>query len=352
MNNLRPLSIGEILDVAFKLYGKHWARFAAMIAVVVIPVEIINGLIRLSTIDSVDGNSVLYSDKAAYNGGQVVIGVLAVVINLFVVAVAFRAVSQAYMGQDPSISGSLRFAARRVHSLLWLYVLLILGLVIGFLLLIIPGIYLWGAWSVAVPVLMVEGMKGSKALGRSRALVRGRWWEVFAVLVVSAVVIQFTASLAVGVLGGLILANTSSLAVYVLVNGLVTGIVEILVAPVIAAVTTVLYYDLRVRKEAFDVSLMIDALGLPGGDGVPAPTIGVAGLPDAPAPADRPADRPAPPARWEPPGTTPAGTLPAGWAPPVAPDVVVREPAAPEPPPEPPKPPPPPDPMPDPFNAG
>ena len=45
------------------------------------------------------------------------------------------------------------------------------------LLCIVPGIYLFVAFAVALPVLMSEGERGRKALGRSRALVRGRWWK-------------------------------------------------------------------------------------------------------------------------------------------------------------------------------
>jgi hypothetical protein len=332
MNQLRPLSIGEVLDVAFKLYFRHWARFAATVAIIVIPIQLIDAVIRLSTIDAVDGKVLIYGDKAAYTTGAVVISLLGGLLSLFVAGAAFRAVSEAYMGHDPSIKASLRFALTRVFPLLWLYILLGLGVLLGFICLVIPGIILYVLWAVAVPALMVEGLRGTKALGRSRELVSGRWWQTFAVLLVALVVIQVSTGAIVALGSSLIIRHTTSLTTYVVVQGLLTGIVEILVLPLTVAVTVVLYFDLRVRKEGFDVSQMIDTLGLRGADDVATAGAGIAGLPASGTVYPPPPAYPAPsapatsgwaPPTSQPPAPPPSGppSVPSGWAPPIAPDV-------------------------------
>ena len=68
---------------------------------------------------------------------------------------------------------------------------------LGFIALILPGIWLVMVWSVAVPALMFEHVGGFKALGRSFDLVRGRWWATFAALLV-AVIMLFVVLFVVG----------------------------------------------------------------------------------------------------------------------------------------------------------
>ncbi len=58
------------------------------------------------------------------------------------------------------------------------------GVVIGFILLIIPGLILLTIWAVSAPVVVLERPPGLKALGRSRELVRGNGWQVFGVILV------------------------------------------------------------------------------------------------------------------------------------------------------------------------
>ena len=55
--------------------------------------------------------------------------------------------------------------------------------VLGLVLLIVPGVYLYVCFAVAMPVLLTEGLKGRHALGRSRRLVKGRFWRTFGVVV-------------------------------------------------------------------------------------------------------------------------------------------------------------------------
>lgn len=106
---------------------------------------------------------------------------------------------------------------------------------IGLVLLIVPGLMLITAWSVFAPVIVLERTPGLRALGRSRELVRGNGWQVFAVLLV-----MFMLAGVVGA-GLTLLADAASSLV-----GLVVGvIVGVLGAPLVALAQANLYFDLR-----------------------------------------------------------------------------------------------------------
>jgi hypothetical protein len=120
-------------------------------------------------------------------------------------------------------------------SLLVISILFAIALVIGFILIIIPGLILLTIWSVVVPVEVLEhrGILGS--FGRSRELVRGNGWNVFGVIVivwVVAIVISFLAAALAAGLGHV-------------GRDIVQWAVNVAIAPVVALSATVLYLELR-----------------------------------------------------------------------------------------------------------
>jgi hypothetical protein len=128
---------------------------------------------------------------------------------------------------------------------------------------IIPGIYLWTGFAVAIPALLSEGVRGSHALGRSRALVKGLWWRVFGVVVLG----YLLSSVLGGAIEGAVVAVSSVQSGQASVVGVVVNIVagtlsSMLTTPFVAAFVTVLYFDLRVRKEAFDLQLLAQRIGV------------------------------------------------------------------------------------------
>ena len=106
---------------------------------------------------------------------------------------------------------------------------------IGFVLILIPGLILMTIWSVVAPVVVIEHPGGLRALGRSRALVRGNAWQVFGVIIVLV--------LGVVVVSGLLDALAESAGSSV---GLVVRVVVgVLTAPISALAAAVLYFELR-----------------------------------------------------------------------------------------------------------
>lgn len=269
--SLRPLRVGEILDAGIRIYLRNFRPLMGLTALVVVPVQILDAIALLSTVSSshdlprtifATTTTTTAGDQTASLGATVFIAVTGVLIGLLSTAACVKAVSDVYLGGKADLRSSLRFAVGRAGSLLWLEMLVFLGLLVGFILLIVPGIWLYAAWSVATPVLLIEGVKGRRALGRSRGLVRGRWWPTAGVLLVAEVMISLIGG-AIQALLFAIVGNGGSTVVAVIALTVTASIAAIVTRPFQAAVTTVLYYDLRVRREGFDVELLAAQLGLP-----------------------------------------------------------------------------------------
>jgi hypothetical protein len=130
---------------------------------------------------------------------------------------------------------------------------------------IVPGVYLYVAWSVGIPALLGEKLGVFRAMGRSWALTRGRFWACLGVLVL-AVLLQAIVLLSVLAIITGITGSSDNDTVTFLGQGVASLIANTLVLPFQVAVTTVLYIDLRVRKEGFDIQLMTHTLE-PGGAG-------------------------------------------------------------------------------------
>jgi hypothetical protein len=266
---LRPLRVGEILDAGIKVYLSNARTLIGLTAVVVVPFQILNAIVLLSTVSSSSevphGFSAFGtangSDPAASLGAHLVLDVTSLIVGLLTTAACVKAVSDAYLDQPVDLGVSLRYALRRLGSLAWLAILMWVLLALAFLALVVPGIWLYGAWSVATPALMIEGVRGWGALSRSFQLVKGRWWPVAGVLVVATVMIGIVGAAIEGVLLAITLTSGGSVAGTVLIVSLAGGLASILTQPFQAAVTTVLYYDLRVRREGYDVELLAGQLG-------------------------------------------------------------------------------------------
>lgn len=264
---LRPLGVGEILDAGFKIYTRNAWSLMKIVAIVVIPIQLITALIYLSTLedpDALTGQGDIESGSETWGvvAGTVVGGLFGWIALTIATGAATKAIANAYLARDPDWRDSLRFAASRWRSLLWVTFLSSFLAALALIPFILPGIWLWFAWIVAVPALMIEDCRGLGALGRSFRLVRKRWWPTFGLILIAFILAQMI-QFAVGILFGIaILAGADdSLVLAVLFNTLATGIALVIATPFQAAVTTITYFDLRVRKEGFDLQLLADRIG-------------------------------------------------------------------------------------------
>jgi hypothetical protein len=319
---LRPLSVGEVLDASFKVVRRSFGTLAVCVLVVALPLNILRTLIEASTRDNAFNLDVAthnVSDGTAI-AGNLLVTILGLVLTTLAAAACFHAVSSVYLGETPTVGGSLSFAAGRVLPLIWLSILITFGLILPFLFFFFPGVWIAVSWSVSGPVLLSEGEGGAKALGRSFRLVQGRWWATFGTLIVMYLIVLVISLIVGGLLGAALVASSDSEAVAAVLTTIINTLSSLISLPLYAAVLTIIYYDLRVRKEGFDIHLLARGVGSSTSPESVATSSGLGGYePSAPsggfeppqeggfAPPQAPSSTPPPPASPPPDGGLQSG---------------------------------------------
>jgi hypothetical protein len=297
---LRPLSIGEVLDAGFSLFRHRFGKLVVAVLVPFVPLAILGTLIVASTDDrAFDVNATETNDSGAAIAGNLVGLVIQGAALALAVAACFKIISAAYLGEQTTVGESLRYGAGRILALIVAYIVLGIVLTISAFLLLIPAIYFGVKFALTFPAIVFERKGPFSAIGRSWQLTRENWWRTFGTLFVVALlmfVISIALSLALGAAIGA--ADMDSEVVFAILTTLVNIGVIAVTYPLGAAILTVIYYDLRVRHEGFDLQLLARGVG--------ADESRFAGAPERPAP---------PPAPAPPAGEPSAG----GFAPPQGP---------------------------------
>lgn len=271
---LRPLTLGEILDRTFSLYRKHFLLF---IGITAIP-HLLNLAVSLAqtffmTLPQLPGRVPprVPSDQFQGLGASLLLGILGGVlvgVVIFLVAYALSqgatvyAVSELYLGRPTTIGASFRKMRGQLLNLCGVVILSGLAIFAGFICLIIPAIYVLCKLLVCIPAALLEDLGPVAAMERSFALTKDFGWRSFLI---------YLLYWAVGYGAGLLLAAPFSFAAIILgmknpeimrvlmaladVGGFLAGV---LVGPILTIATAVFYYDLRVRKEAFDLQIMLN----------------------------------------------------------------------------------------------
>lgn len=234
------MSIGAVLDETWTLFTRFFLRFFAIALVVFVIVNLLFGLV----------DAAISSDNA---GAALVVAVLAlvtVVIGMTWLQGAFvYAVQDARDGSfDSSMSEVFSRVSPAIAPLIGASLLAGLGIAVGLLLLVIPGLVLLTIWAVIAPVIVVEKRRALESFGRSRELVRGHGWTVFGIVVITA--------LLSGVASALLQAAFSFLPRFL---EIVVGntIAQAAVAPFSAIAIAITYF--RLRDEPADAPVAADA---------------------------------------------------------------------------------------------
>jgi hypothetical protein len=152
-----------------------------------------------------------------------------------------------------------------------------MGILVGLacLALIVPGILLMIRWSLAVPAKVLENKSSGEAMSRSSELSRGNRgrifviWFLFTVLSIGvSMLLQWPIQMAAGVSGRGALQHVSVM--WRVASLVATFISQCLVGPLATIAFSLVYYDERVRKEAFDLQLMMTTIDAPALQGAPA----------------------------------------------------------------------------------
>ncbi len=263
--HLRPLSLGEILERTFNLYRRHFLLFIGIAAIPnLFKLAIAVGSLRF--LQTPVGSSGPFGLAAVILSPSLVLfGLVSLLVTLLVYLFtqggAIYAVSELYLGRSTTIANSLRSSWAIVGTLFGVALLNGLAIFGATLLLVIPGIYVACRLLVCIPTAVIEKRGPSESLSRSWNLTKDFASRAFVIYLVY-LAISFGVGALIGRPVGLLLGTarrdpSAIFAVQALVQVLAT-VVAVLLSPILLIATSVFYYDLRVRKEAFDLQLMTD----------------------------------------------------------------------------------------------
>ena len=269
--NLRPLGIGELLDAAVKVYSRNFKTLTLAVLIPIFTVSLLQSLILVGALENPD--DVTEDGFAIAFLATFVLFGLALAVSL---AASFHAVIRGYLADGTTWQESLKVGLKRLPSLIGLGLLvLFLVAVIAVISLILGAIFppliligvVFGTWfsvriSMSAPAMLAERAGPIDAQQRSFELVKGRWWPVFGALLamtILVVVLQILANLIIGAS----FIDPDNLILGLAVSTIATTLQYTITFPIQAAVITLLYYDLRVRKEGYDLQLAAHGLGEP-----------------------------------------------------------------------------------------
>ncbi len=276
--DLRPLSLGEILDRTFSLYRRHFLLF---LVITVLPYLLIPACILLSSLLPAAMTTTTVGAAQPRPSVPFIFMVLAIVVVLPAVLIGLGicflaqgasvyAVSELYFGRTTTIAACLRRVRGRILNLFGVALLNGLAVVGAFLLFVIPGVWLGCRLITCIPAALLENLGPGDALSRSFRLTKGSAGRAFVIYLLFFVLFYMgllISIFSVAIATGAFTRDSATAGS----SGFLVGefLALVLVTPFLSIATTVFYYDLRVRKEALDLQLMMN----PGGT-APAPSSG------------------------------------------------------------------------------
>jgi hypothetical protein len=248
---LRPLATGEVLDVSFGLYR---ALFFPLVVVAAVSRAVPLVLSLYMQPGKADADPMATFNLLVDRWPLWLAGILfGLVANAFAVAATTSLVSAAYLGEAIAPGTALIKAAGVIGRVIIVSILTGISWALGAIVLIIPGVVLYCGLALSVVALVLEQPLGPlAAMNRSWELTKGFRWKVFVTMLV-AVLFLLIPTMIVGVVAG-IGAFVATWPPFV--TAILTGVLQVFAYPFLYVVVTVLYYDLRVRKEGYDLELL------------------------------------------------------------------------------------------------
>jgi hypothetical protein len=302
---LRPLGLSEILDGSFATIRRNPKATLGIAAIIMTISVIISVAVTRNLVNVSSPGQNLTSQQAEHLLSQIfadalpVVGVtvlLTIIVQAVLAGLLAPVIAREASGQRISAGDAWRAAAPRLPSVLLatllvllagLGPLLVLGLILligfaasaspviivamgvpGFLVAVVLSIWFSTMFSLVTPVVVLEHERPGAALARSWRLVRRSFWRVFGILLLAGIIVAVAGSIlqlpflflstlfggSAGFTAGTVIAAIGTIAA-----GTVTR-------PISAAVTVLLYVDMRMRKEGLDLALRTAAGGGPLAD--------------------------------------------------------------------------------------
>jgi hypothetical protein len=226
------VTVGEILGEAWRLYTKFFTRFFVIAAIVYGIVNLLNAVV---------------STAFGHGAGIALLLALITVVASFVGTFWLQgalvyAVDDVRDGRiDTTIEQVFQRVRPFLGTLIVAGILAGLGIALGLVFLIVPGLVLLTWWCLIVPVIVLEGKPVGEAFSRSRELVRGHGWPVFGVVIIAAIL----SAIASGIIQGIFSFLGTFLRYWI--GGTIASAVT---GPFLAIALTLMYFKLREREAA------------------------------------------------------------------------------------------------------
>jgi hypothetical protein len=262
---LHPMTFGDILDGAFKLLKANLRTIVLVSAVFLIPVNLVAaffqrdllggyGLLQLANDPSLVDEAASTGPSNALLLGTVIAAFASFLITPFIGGAVSRVVASSYLGEELGPEPVIRATGRRFLVLLGAFFFTFLLKAVGALFCLVGALVPMTFFLVTTPAVMVEELGPIQAMARSVTLVRTRFWAVMGIGVLSgllASVLEWILSWPFGIVVSVIGFRW---------GWILSAIGEILPAlvtmPLVAIVATLVYFDLRIRNEGFDLQMI------------------------------------------------------------------------------------------------
>jgi hypothetical protein len=291
--DLRPMSLGEVLDRTFNLYKNHFWLFAGITA---LPFSLLLiAQVAVAAVSSVAAKAPVAHTppfSAGVVGGMVGGGALVLILYFVMIGAAHAAtvfaVSDLYLSRPASIRGSLSRVGWKVFRVLAVFLLLGLIMVVGVMVIAVFGFALPGAVlkglgllllipvvgilmvilmcrvAVSIPAAMLEDLSAVRALERSAYLTKGHVLQIFVIFLLVLVatyvaILVLQMPLLILMMASVTAHKTPSFGLQVL-QQLAAFVSQVLVGPIGTIAFSLMYYNLRVRKEAFDIQHLMASM--------------------------------------------------------------------------------------------
>lgn len=253
-----------------RLYRANFTSFLGITAVVYGPLSAVQIVFAFYAAN--------WAEKGAWDNIEDPLAILAMLSPLLLVGGVFgllslllvplgqgaltAAVSHRYLGRTLTVSEAYEALKDCWGSLIGATILVGLLTAVGMMLCIIPGVYIAVTLMLVAPVIVLEGATVNGSFARSRWLVQGEWGRCFGTIVLLSLIVGIVASAVswpISMIAALLLQDHPALG-QALSQG-VGAVAGLIVQPVQIIGLVLLYYDLRIRKEGFDLQLLAESLG-------------------------------------------------------------------------------------------
>jgi hypothetical protein len=288
MSGIRPMSFGEILDGSLTLYRRNFGVFLRLaIASLIVPVLLIAYFMIFMVNQLMMAVMMMMIDPVLI-AMIVLIVVTYIVGTLMMTAGTIRVISDSYLNRPTTFGQAIGLGVSKIWPLFIVGIakgilLALLGIVVGGVLavggpmmagsgavgvvvlvvLAILGVWfcIWVAagYGVTTPVVVLETLGGSfEAFGRSWGLTRGSRGKVVGLFIVATLLFSVVPQFILQFIAGAVMTGSPGAGMAIL---FASYLLPIVLYPAISCVVTLMYYDLRVRREAFDLQMLSQQLG-------------------------------------------------------------------------------------------